>query len=98
MANEKLAHEQEMHELKVKAQLEDNLRRKELEDRVRVLQTSKDDMIMETNKMNAKLVDQQQKNASQTLEIDALKRNNELLRTVSSVCAFHSSSFLIILF
>jgi len=83
MANEKLAHEQEMHELKVKAQLEDNLRRKELEDRVRILQTSKDDMVMETNKMNAKLVDQQQKNASQTLEIDALKRNNDLLRTVS---------------
>jgi hypothetical protein len=83
MANEKLAHEQEIHELKVKAQLEDNLRRKELEDRVRILQTSKDDMIIETNKLNAKLVDQQQKNASQTLEIDVLKRNNEALRTVS---------------
>lgn len=84
MANEKLSHDQEMHELKVKAQLEDNLRRKELDDRVRGLQAAKDDLIMDNNKMNAKLTDLQQKVASQTLEIETLKRNNDSLRSVST--------------
>lgn len=89
MANEKLAHDQEMHELKVKAQLEDNLRRKELDDRVRILQTAKDDLIMENNKMNAKLTDLQQKTASQTLEIETLKRNNDSLRSVSRFFCYY---------
>lgn len=82
LANEKLAHEQELHELRVKAQLEDNLRRKELDDRVRLLQAAKDDLVMENNKMNAKMTDLQQKTASQTLEIETLKRNNDSLRNV----------------
>ena len=56
IADEKLAHDQELHELRVKAQLEDNQRRKELEDRVRILQASKDDLVMESNKMNAQWV------------------------------------------
>ena len=83
IADEKLSHDQELHELRVKAQLEDNQRRKELEDRVRILQASKDDLVMENNKMNAKTVDQQQKLASQSLEIETLKRNNESVRNVS---------------
>jgi hypothetical protein len=82
MANEKLAYEQEIHELKVKMQLEDNQRRKELEDRARALQVSKDDLIMENNKMNAKIVEQQQKVASLTLEIETLKRKNDSVRNV----------------
>ena len=83
MASEKLAYEQEIHELKVKMQLEDNQRRKELEDRARGLQASKDDLIMQNNKMNAKIVDQQQKIASLTLEIETLKRNNDSIRNVN---------------
>lgn len=82
IANEKLSHDQEIHEFRVKAQLEDNQRRKELEDRSRLLQASKDDLMMENNKMNAKIVDLQQKIASQTLEIETLKRNNDSLRNV----------------
>ena len=84
LSDEKLAHDQQVHELRVKAQLEDNQRRKELEDRVRILQGSKDDMIMENNKLNAKMVDQQQKQASSALEIETLKRNNDSLRNVSN--------------
>ena len=83
MANEKLAYEQEIHELKVKVQLEDNQRRKELEDRARALQASKDDLIMESNKMNSKIVEQQQRIASLTLEIETLKRSNDSTRNVS---------------
>ena len=88
IADEKLSHDQELHELRVKAQLEDNQRRKELEDRVRILQASKDDLVMESNKMNAKIVDHQQKIASQSLEIETLKRNNESVRNVSRVETF----------
>lgn len=84
MSNQKLAHDQDIHELKVKAQLEDNLRRKELEDRARLLQSSKDDLIMDNNKLNAKLTDLQQKLASHTIEIETLKRNNESLRNVNT--------------
>jgi hypothetical protein len=47
------------------------------------LQASKDDMVMENNKLNAKMVDQQQKQASSSLEIETLKRNNDSLRNVS---------------
>lgn len=82
MANHKLSHDQEIHEMKVKAQLEDNLRRKELDDRVRLLQAAKDDLVMDNNKLNAKLTDLQQKSASHTLEIETLKRNNDSLRSV----------------
>ena len=88
IADEKLSHDQELHELRVKAQLEDNQRRKELEDRVRILQASKDDLVMESNKMNAKIVDHQQNIASQSLEIETLKRNNESVRNVSRVETF----------
>ena len=88
IADEKLSHDQELHELRVKAQLEDNQRRKELEDRVRILQASKDDLVMESNKMNAKIVDHQQKIASQSLEIETLKRNNESVRNVSRIKTF----------
>ena len=84
-ASEKLAFDQQIHELKVKVQLEDDQKRKELEDRSRVLQVSKDDLIMENNKMNAKLVDHQQKVASLSLEIETLKRNNESLRNVNEM-------------
>lgn len=38
--------------------------------------------MMENNKLNAKVVDLQQKIASQTLEIETLKRNNDSLRNV----------------
>ena len=98
IADEKLAHDQELHELRVKAQLEDNQRRKELEDRVRILQASKDDLVMESNKMNAKIVDHQQKIASQSLEIETLKRNNESVRNVSRVETFLKNLMLINLF
>ena len=98
IADEKLAHDQELHELRVKAQLEDNQRRKELEDRVRILQASKDDLVMESNKMNAKIVDHQQKIASQSLEIETLKRNNESVRNVSRVETFLKILMIINLF
>ena len=98
IADEKLAHDQELHELRVKAQLEDNQRRKELVDRVRILQASKDDLVMESNKMNAKIVDHQQKIASQSLEIETLKRNNESVRNVSRVETFLKNLMLINLF
>ena len=84
LANDKLMHEQEIHELKLKSQLDDNQRRKEIEDRTRQLQASKDELINENSKMNAKIVDQQQKIASHLLEIETLKRNNDLLRNVNS--------------
>lgn len=96
MANHKLSHDQEIHEMKVKAQLEDNLRRKELDDRVRLLQAAKDDLVMDNNKLNAKLTDLQQKSASQTLEIETLKRNNDSLRSVRS--SFLSFLVLILFF
>ncbi len=83
MANDKLMHDQEIHELKLKSQLDDNQRRKEIEDRTRQLQASKDELINENSKMNAKIVDQQQKIASHLLEIETLKRNNDLLRNVN---------------
>jgi hypothetical protein len=85
MASDKLFHEQEVHELKMKSQLDDNQRRKELEERTRQLQATKDDLINENSKMNAKIVDQQQKMASQALEIETLKRNNDLLRAVMKI-------------
>ena len=59
-----------------------NQRRKELEERMKQLQSSKDDLVSENGKMNAKIVDQQQKIASHLLEIETLKRNNDLLRSV----------------
>ena len=98
LADEKLAHDQELHELRVKAQLEDNQRRKELEDRTRILQSTKDDLVMENNKMNSKLVDLQQKMASQTLEIETLKRNNDSIRNVSFKNVQHLYYYSILIF
>jgi len=45
---------------------------------------------MENNKLNAKMVDQQQKQASSALEIETLKRNNDSLRNVSN---FHTLNY-----
>lgn len=82
-ANEKLGHEQQLHELRVKFQMEDNQKRKELEDKIRLLQISKDDLVMENNKLNTKLTEVQQKVSLQVLEIESLKRNSDSLRNVS---------------
>jgi hypothetical protein len=82
MAKAKLESDQEIHEMKVKFQLEDNLKRKEIDDRVRLLQNAKEDLVNENNKINAKLTDLQQKTSSQVLEIETLKRNNDSLRKV----------------
>lgn len=76
-------YEQQLHEIKTKVQMEESNRRKELEDRVKTIQQSKDDLINENSTMNAKIVDFQQKMASKALEIETLKRNNDSLRTVS---------------
>ena len=84
MAKAKLESDQEIHEMKVKFQLEDNLKRKEIDDRVRLLQNAKEDLVNENNKINAKLTDLQQKTSSQVLEIETLKRNNDSLRKVKS--------------
>ena len=92
LANEKLSHEQEMHELRVKSQLEDTNKRREMEDRVKTLQASKDDLISENGKLNSKLVDLQQKISSQSLEIETLKRNNDSLRNVRPRSGTHAHS------
>lgn len=84
MAKAKLESDQEVHEMKVKFQLEDNLKRKEIDDRVRLLQNAKEDLVNENNKINAKLTDLQQKTSSQVLEIETLKRNNDSLRKVKT--------------
>lgn len=84
MAKAKLESDQEIHEMKVKFQLEDNLKRKEIDDRVRLLQNAKEDLVNENNKINAKLTDLQQKTSSQVLEIETLKRNNDSLRKVKT--------------
>ena len=91
MAKAKLESDQEIHEMKVKFQLEDNLKRKEIDDRVRLLQNAKEDLVNENNKINAKLTDLQQKTSSQVLEIETLKRNNDSLRKVKKL---HSISIL----
>lgn len=85
MAKAKLESDQEIHEMKVKFQLEDNLKRKEIDDRVRLLQNAKEDLVNENNKINAKLTDLQQKTSSQVLEIETLKRNNDSLRKVKKL-------------
>ncbi|RNA23876.1 leucine-rich repeat-containing 45 [Brachionus plicatilis] len=80
MATEKLVHDQEINDFRVKLQQEDNLRRKELEEKVRMLQSSKDDLMLDNNKMSVQLLELQQKLTSQSLEIESLKRYNESLR------------------
>lgn len=85
ISNDRLQHEQELHELKIKNQLEDTQRRKEMEDRVKSLQQSKDELMSDNAKLNGKIVDLQQKSSSQALEIEALKRNNDSLRNVSNL-------------
>lgn len=82
MATGKLVHEQEMHDFRVKIQLEDNIRQKEIEEKLRILQTSKDDLISENNKTSSQLMQLQQKLASQSFEIESLKKYNESLRNV----------------
>ena len=54
-ATDKLMFEKDLHELKTKYQMEENLRRKELEDRIKNIQSAKDDLIGENAKMNAKI-------------------------------------------
>ena len=68
--------------MKTKFQMEEQLKRKELEDRIKNIQSSKDDLISENAKMNAKITELQQKMANQALEIEALKRNNDSTRNV----------------
>ena len=80
LANDKLFHEQEMHEAKLRAQLDETQRRKELEERTRSLLASKEQLADENGKANAKLVEQQQRVASLVLELEALKRSNDTLR------------------
>ena len=65
--------------------MEETLRIKEAEERVKSVQGSKDDLISDNNKMNVKIVDIQQKIATQSLEIETLKRNNDSLRNVASI-------------
>ena len=48
-------YEKDLHELKTKYQMEESLRRKELEDRIKNIQSAKDDLIGENSKMNAKI-------------------------------------------
>lgn len=91
-ASDKLLYEKEIHEMKTKFQLEESLRRKELEDRVKTIQNAKDDLITENAKMNAKIVDFQQKMSSQTMEIETLKRNNDSLRNVEFLLNFKTLS------
>lgn len=83
ISSDKIMYEQQLHEIKTKVQMEESNRRKELEDRVKTIQQSKDDLINENSTMNAKIVDFQQKMASKVLEIETLKRNNDSLRTVT---------------
>jgi chromosome segregation ATPase len=83
VSSDKIMYEQQLHEIRTKVQLEEGLRRKELEDRVKTIQTSKEDLISENAGMNAKLVDFQQKISSKAMEIETLKRNNDALRSVS---------------
>lgn len=83
ISSDKIMYEQQLHEIRTKVQMEESLRRKELEDRVKTIQTSKEDIISENANMNAKLVDFQQKISSKVMEIETLKRNNDSLRSVS---------------
>lgn len=77
-------YDQQLHEIRTKVQMEEAMRHKELEDRVKTIQTSKETLITENSEMNAKLVDFQQKMASKMLEIETLKRNNDSLRGVKN--------------
>jgi chromosome segregation ATPase len=62
--------------------MEEKSKRKELEDRIKNIQSSKEDLISENAKMNSKITDLQQKMANQALEIETLKRNNDSVRNV----------------
>jgi hypothetical protein len=48
-----------------------------------MLQTSNDEYRIESEKLNAKIVEQQQKIAAATIENENLKRNNDILKIVS---------------
>lgn len=84
MATEKLIHDQEFHDYKVKNQQEENIRRKEIQEKIRMLQASKDDMISENSKIDAKYLELQQKFDCQSLESESLKKNNDFLKNVTS--------------
>jgi hypothetical protein len=83
IASDKIMYEQQVHEMRTKSEMEESGRRRELEERVKAIQASKEGLIGENAEMNARVVDCQQKMASKVLEIETLKRNNDSLRNVS---------------
>lgn len=91
LATEKLIHDQEFHDFKVKNQQEENVRRKEIQEKMRTLQAAKDDLISENNKIDAKYLELEQKFDCQSLENESLKKNNGFLKNVKNfVLTFYS--------
>ncbi len=78
----KVTHEQEFQEQKSRLQLEEIQKVKDLEDKLRNMQKSKEDVEVRYNHQNVTILDLQQKMYSSTLEIETLKRNIDSLRAV----------------
>jgi hypothetical protein len=89
----KVTHEQEFQEQKSRLQLEEIQKVKDLEDKLRNMQKSKEDVEVRYNHQNVTILDLQQKMYSSTLEIETLKRNIDSLRAVISNYFKFSKSF-----
>ncbi len=92
ISTQKVTHEQEFQEQKSRLQLEEMQKIKDIEDKLRNVQKSKEDVESRYNYQNATILDLQQKNYSSTLEVETLKRNIDSLRAVRGVfgvCFFY---------
>lgn len=67
---------------------------KDLEDKLRNMQKSKEDVEVRYNHQNTTILDLQQKIYSSTLEIETLKRNIDSLRAVRYFLIIFQHSFL----
>ena len=83
ISTQKVTHEQEILEQKSRLQLEEMQRVQDIEDKLRNIQKSKEDLEIRYNNQNATILDLQQKMYSATLEIETLKRNIDSLRAVN---------------
>jgi hypothetical protein len=82
IASKQTSFDNELQEYKLKAQQEEAHRRKELDDRNRMLQASNSDYKVESEKLNGKIAEQQQKIATLTLENENFKRNHDIIKIV----------------
>ncbi|XP_072029970.1 leucine-rich repeat-containing protein 45-like [Amphiura filiformis] len=100
--NERLVLEEQILETKKRVKEEEQQRSKHLEDKIRLLQNSKDDLQQHSSQQTQLVSELQAKHSNATLEIESLKRkleelnrevagkNNELLAEVNKVEIQHS--------